>query len=141
MSALDSRFLYVGEPTPCEFSPPEEVSKEMIDAYFAISEDHEEDTAACIKSLTQFEVDQIIHEHSSQDEAHPGLRGEIKEAILTGDKDELSVLASIATQQAMRGAELKALRKAARTHMEDNAKNSFHKSGRAKRIKPKDIVQ
>lgn len=141
MRALDSRFVYVGEPPEADYSPPEEVSKDMIDAYFAISKEHSEDMAKCLGLLTQFEIDQLIHEHASKDEAYPGLRGEIKSAILSGDKDELTVLGSIATQQAMRGAELKALRGAAKARMEDSAKKSFHKSGRAWRIKPEDIVQ
>lgn len=141
MRALDPELLYIGEPREVEFSPPEEVSKDMIDAYFAISEEHAEDIIACLGSLTQFEIDQLIHEYTSKDEAYPGLRGEIKAAILAGDKDELTVLGSIATQQAMRGVELRALRSATKARMEDSAKNSFHKPGRAGRIKAKDIVQ
>lgn len=119
--------LSISEPSVSE--PPFGNLELEVDRYFNLPKSYAEEIGKCVTdlALTQYDLDKLIHEHSSKEEAHPGIRGEIKSAILSDDREELTRLGHIASRLAERGAELKEFRKAAKKQMESNKKDTFHK--------------
>lgn len=111
-----------------DIAPTTEVTEAEVDNYFVAPENYAEEIGRCVMelNLSQHDFDQLIHEHGAKEHARPGIRHEIKSAMLNGDREKLLELSRSAAQLAVRGIELKVFRDSARELMNKSKKNSFH---------------